>query len=282
VDALRCLIGLGAIAQVTFAPSHPLFVAFLPLGLIPTKGRVWQQSESFPRLFVTSLAATQFLQAYPVAGSQLGVAAAPLLLWAFLCVHDGTAALFSLVQRATLSVVDNPQWQESILAGLLALAFAFVMVRSSARAYNTPPSSLRGAASLHLRKDLEDRYESLAENIKTNCSMLFTMPGMGSLNFWSGVAPPNGYNHNGWMRSFSLLQQEQILHILWANPRSCAVYNEDLAHFWGSTNQDLDKLPLARYIIYDMRKVYEKNGYEIRVHPQRNSPWVDVTDPKSP
>jgi hypothetical protein len=112
--------------------------------------------------------------------------------------------------------------------------------------------------------------------------MLFTMPGMGSLNFWSGVAPPNGYNHNGWMRSFSLLQQEQILHILWANPRSCAVYNEDLAHFWGSTNQDLDKLPLARYIIYDMRKVYEKNGYEIRVHPQRNSPWVDVTDPKSP
>jgi hypothetical protein len=33
-------------------------------------------------------------------------------------------------------------------------------------------------------------------------------------------------------------------------------------------------LPLARYIIYDMRKVAERDGYEIRVHPRRDTPWV--------
>lgn len=274
LDALRCLIGLCAISQVTFFRSHYFFVVFLPLGLIPPKGRAWQPAESFPRLFVASLAATGFLQAYPVAASQLSIQAAPLLLWAFVCVHDGAAGLFGLLKRAVKGSGVDPAGQESILGGVVAFAFALVMVCLSPWSYPTPPSSLPGSASLHLPSDVELRYEALAANIRANCSMLFTMPGMGSLNFWSGVPAPNGLNMPSWVRAFNLDQQEEILHILELNPRSCAVYSAAVAHLRGLTMQDYAKSPLARYILDSMPEVFEDGDYQIRVNPGRNVPWV--------
>jgi hypothetical protein len=33
-------------------------------------------------------------------------------------------------------------------------------------------------------------------------------------------------------------------------------------------------LPLARYVRHEMRMVDERDGFEIRVHPLRESPWV--------
>ena len=284
VDAVRCLVGLWAISQISIFRTHYFFVAFLPLGLLPAKGRAWGPANVFPRLFVTSLAAAQFLQAYPVAGSQLNIAYSPALLWAFICVHDGAGGLFFVLRRAGDWIGDNLPRQESILGALVALALIVAMFRSGGwpQSYPDPPSHLRGASSLHLPKNQEDLYESLASNIRANCAVLFTLPGMGSLNFWSGVPTPNGLNMTGWMRAFSLEQEQQILHILELNPKSCVVYNEKLLHFWGSKQQDLDALPLGRYILYTMPEVFQEDGYEIRVNPQRKSPWIDTVARPSP
>lgn len=266
VDAVRCVTGLCVIAWLT-AHHPPVFlVVFLPMGLIPPKDRLWLPSEYFPRLFVTALAATQFLQPYPVAGSQLHIAAAPVLLWAFLCVHDGAGGLFSLMPRVTDWLGDRLR-KESALGGLVVVALAVAIFRSGIwpGRYSSPPSALPGTASLHLSAAMEDTYQFLANNIRANCDVLFTMPGMGSLNFWSGVSTPNGLNLTAWMKGLDPEQQQQILQILQDNPRACVVYNADLVRFWGTTPKELDALPLARYILYDMREVAQKRGYEIRV-----------------
>jgi hypothetical protein len=289
VNGLRCATGLCVATFVIPSAAFPLMgilhlqspaflVALIPLGLIPAKGMSWQTADVSPRLFVASLAATQILQAYPVAGSQLSIALAPLLLWAVLCVHDGAGGLFSLMRRVTGAFGTAPHRQEAVLGGLSALAMAGLLIQQGAWPKHDPipSSSLRGAASLHLPRELEDRYESLANDIKTNCSMLFTMPGMGSLNFWSGVPTPNGLNFTDWTRGFNLEQQQQILHVLAMNPRSCVVYNEELAHFWGSTDQDLVEIPLAHHILFDMRKVREEGGYTIFVDPRRSSAWIEA------
>lgn len=305
VNGLHCLIGLSVILGLLLPVNHTnaLFVALLPIGLIPTQGRFSEPSNFSPRLFVTSLAATQFLQAYPVAGSQLFIAFAPLLLWAFVCVHDGISGLFALEGRVTDEYGPDLRSQQVFFGGLLLIAVAaFIGLRSAlhrhisiassspqgstplplSKEFLTPASSLRGSGSLHLPKELESRYESLANDIKANCSVLFTMPGMGSLNFWSAVPTPNGLNLTGWTRAFSLEQQRQILRILETNPRSCVVYNQDLVHLWGSTDQDLVEIPLAHYILFDMRKVREVDGYTIFVEPDRDSPWIEVDAPTSP
>jgi hypothetical protein len=285
VDALRCVIGLYTIVLFRTGVQHRFFLllAFLPLGLIPPKGRPWGPSDYFPRLFVTSLAVTQFLEAYPVAGSQVNIAAAPLLLWAFVCVHDGAVGLFRLAPRARDWFGDT-FLKESVLGGFVALALAVTMFRANAgRKHGSgPSSSLRGSASLHLPTGTEKLYGFLANNIRANCDVLFTLPGMGSFNFWSGVPTPNGFNLTAWMKGLSLGQQQQILQILQKDPRACAVYSPELTRFWETTPEDLAALPLARYVLNDMHIVSQRQGYEIRVSPERNSPWVEVDTPASP
>jgi hypothetical protein len=290
VNALRCIIGLCVIGLLIADPSSDFFrlalpyvVILLPIGLIPAKNGLWPQSDCVPRLFVAGLAATQFLQPYPVAGSQTNIAAVLILLWAFLCVHDGASGLFYLARQ-------KADWQEmicsreSILGGLVICTIPIVMFYSGGlhRHYHAPSLSLPGASSLHLSMGEEDTYQALAKDIRTNCNLLFTMPGMGSFNFWSEVPTPNGLNLTAWMKGLTLEQQQQILEILQRDAKACVIYNADLIRFWNTTPDDLEKLPLAHYILYEMPTVSRKQGYEIRVHPQRSSPWIEGDARSSP
>ncbi|MEZ5364976.1 MAG: hypothetical protein R2748_22255 [Bryobacterales bacterium] len=254
---------------ILLLPAIPILafwiLPFLPIGLLPPYGRSWQASDMFPRLFVASLAATQPLQVYPVAGSQIGIAASPLILWALLCIYDGTGAAVE-VARNSVGGDSRPVSRHALLSGFLALTWMTSMVQPSRlkELYRTRGSDLPGSASLHLQPDVEAKFVFLAGDIRNNCDVLFTLPGMGSLNLWSGVPTPNGWNLTGWMKGFSADRQKDILEILRRNPRGCAVYNARLVEFWGSEPGDLDELPLARYIMHDMEKVAERDGYEIR------------------
>ncbi|MGO9255921.1 MAG: hypothetical protein ACLQU1_06430 [Bryobacteraceae bacterium] len=274
IGALQCAIGVCAIPLLAVSAKNSSWVLpFLPLGLL--RARDLGPFQWFPRVFVTCLAATQFLQIYPVAGTQVAIAASPLMLWAFVCVHDGAGGLFRLLRRATVPIGD-PFPNESVLGGLLFLGFAVTAVGSGAcsLSYPDPPSGLSGAASLHLPADRAAAYRFLAGNIKSNCDILFTLPGMGSFNYWSGVPTPNGWNLTAWVKGFSPERQQQILDILQAHPRACAIYSDEMARSWGDTPKDLEASPLARYITSVMPKVGEAAGYEIHVHPQRDSPWI--------
>jgi hypothetical protein len=97
LGALRCGVGL-AVVFLLVRTDLTWVVPFLPLGVIPIAGRTWRLSEWFPRLFIADLAATQFLQTYPVAGSQVGIASVPVLLWAFVCLSDGVEELGGLAR----------------------------------------------------------------------------------------------------------------------------------------------------------------------------------------
>jgi hypothetical protein len=284
VGACRAIVGLGIICrlmshqlQAIDTLSLPFLTIFLPLGLIPTGKGFAKTSEYFPRLFVTSLAATQLLQPYPVAGSQLNIAEAPLLLWAFLCVHDGAHELLRLVQRLAgwSGAFLSPA---SIFGGLVILAAAIPIHGDRAwhERYSNSASSLPGSNSLHLPKELDGTFQFVADNVRANCEVLFTLPGMASFNLWSGVPPPNGLNLTAWMKGFNLGQQQQILEILKINQHACVVYNAKIAGDWETTKRDLDALPLARYILYEMPRASQRGAYEIRISPQRHSPWIET------
>jgi hypothetical protein len=143
-------------------------------------------------------------------------------------------------------------------------------------AYPFPASKLDGAASLHLPPEQAARYQRLAAGIRANCSVLFTMPRMGSFNFWSGVPAPAGSNATVSMKSYSLERQTPILDLLQSDPRGCVLYNPQLLEFWQTTPDDLYKLPLAKYILDQMPRQVEDGGYQIRVSPSRTSPWTDI------
>ncbi len=285
VGVLRCAAGLTVVFLLLLLPNPvsvgiflplpclALCCAFLPLSAIPITARNWHLSDLLPRLFITDLAATQFLQAYPVAGSQVSIAAAPMLLWAFVSILDGVDELHVRGRWGSRPLLITA------LSGLIILALSVGMFRSAfpAHGYLYPQSSLSGSASLHLPPEQEQRYGLLASSIRANCGLLFSMPGMFSFNLWSGVPSPNGSNVTFWTRLLSPEPQKPILDILQSNPRACVLYNKELARGEGSTTEELARLPLANFITDDMPKVAEEGDYEIRVNPRRNSPWIAAT-----
>ena len=282
LDAAKCAIG-AAVSLVLIYNSFPfvLLIPFLPLALFSPARHKFSAAELLPRLFITDMAVTQFLQPYPVAGSQLKIAAVPVLLWAFICMADGMEGLSTLWRRNALPFVKNLRilnqwWPGPILAGAVLIAAVTKIYDSGIipLRHLEPPSKLSGSRSLRLPPEQERDYEFIAGSIAANCDVLFTMPGMGSFNFWSGVPTPNGWNLNVWMKAFSLERQNQILVLLQSTPGACVVYNPSLLSFWHTSQDEAKSLPLARYIMYDMPKVAERGAYEIRVHPNRTLPWL--------
>jgi hypothetical protein len=284
VSVVRCFGGLWAIVVLyaTFQ-IHPELVAALPLILLPPSKGEWKFRDYFPRLFLAVLSATQFLQPYPVAGSQVSISAASLLLWAFVCFYDGAQGMADLVQRRTGGFAAGLTLR-SILTSLLFIWLTLAMLYGGIwrGRFTAPASALRGAHHLHLPKKQEDLYVPVAEEIRANCDVLFTMPGMGSFNFWSGIPTPNGFNLTAWMTEFTPQQEYPILKIIQNDSRSCVLYNAAMVSAWGATPEDVENSPLGKFIVHDMPIVYERKDYQIRVNPKRQAPWVQTDTAQLP
>jgi hypothetical protein len=269
VAALPCLAGILALIFV-FESQALRTLSLLPLGLIPSAGRDWRSS--FPKLFLTDLAATQFLGTYPVAGSQVAIAASPVLLWGFLCLIDGSPGLLNLLRALV------PASKDELLevAGVLILLFVAVGAHDEGFRpfhYSFPASNLAGMHSVHLPPEVEARYESLVRNVRVNCDLLFSMPGMGSFNFWSAVPTPDDTNHNGWIQGVSAERQHRILQILQAHPRACVITNAKLLKFWNTSAKSIAASSLAVYIQDKLPVVARRGDYEVHASPGRNAAW---------
>jgi hypothetical protein len=290
-DLLRFAVGAGSILLLILRAEIQWVVPLLPLTVLPGPSWKLDAGTTFRRLFVTCMAATQFLEPYPVAGSQVGIAAAPMILWGFLCLADGLPGLRQLSSRYSRDFAKALRLDALIGSAIILLCtgtsvahaihlrprLAWTALKSRTwPASNFPPAStgLKGSEWLHLSPEQTAQFRSIARLINANCGILFTMPGMYSFNIWSGVPTPNGWNHDGWMGGISLDRQTEILNIMKADPQACAILNRNLVRFWDEDDAGVAVLPLAHYIMTDMPKVAEFGEYEIRVQPHRSSPWL--------
>ena len=290
IDLLKCAAGVVSILLLTLRSEIQWVLPLLPLALIPASRWRLDADAVFTRLFVTCMAVTQFLEPYPVGGSQVGIAAVPMLLWAFLCLTDGLVGLRQSSFKPSWHFRGDLRLDASIGSAIIVLfvgisvahaihlrpksAWTALESRTWPAIHFPPPSGgLKGSEWLHLPPDLATQYRSIVRDIKTNCNILFTMPGMGSFNIWSGVPTPNGWNLTAWMKGISLDRQAEILGILRANPQSCAILNRSLVRFWDNDDGNEAALPLGRYVMTEMPKTAEFGDYEIRVNPERTEPW---------
>ena len=235
----------------------------LPLGVMPLAGRQWSAGEWFTRLFVADLAVTQFLQTYPVAGGQAGIAAIPVMLWAFLCVSDGMEDM----GRARQTV-----WVSAMVAVVVAAGMWVSGLRRVG--FDDPPSRLRGAASLHLPPAQEASYQYLAAAIGKNCSVLFALPRQGSLNVWSGVAPVPGSEAPLSFQVMGKPLQDAVLERLNRDRRACVLYNRELLEFWQAPPGVVEGSALASFVIREMPVMAERDGYQFKVNPKRVEAWI--------
>src|SRR5262249_30670648 len=154
VDAIRCAVGIATCLTIFtgFQRAHWL-LAFLPLSLIPGV-RSFSGTERFPRLFLTSLTATELLVAYPAAGSQVQLVTSLHLLWAFLCVADGTRGLTMAWEQSSEKMGRKFHFGLVVSSALLISGAAKAALKTTLS--DLPPgSSLNGSSLLHLGVDQE-------------------------------------------------------------------------------------------------------------------------------
>jgi len=269
VGAIRCAAGILVVPMLLHG-SVGWVLPLLPLTVIRVQEERHDWPAAFARIFLANLAAMQYLQAYPVAGSQRYIASLPVFLCAMVWISDGIGEL-SLQVRGVFS-------RQAALACAAAVVIAVAAAQTWVEYVNHAvkvPSGLRGSSMLLLRPSTAAQFQYLANHISTNCGMLFSMPGVNSFNFWSGVPAPNDSNMGAWMQYFSIDRQVGILKILRADPRACVIYDPELVKFWQASDQAMADSPLAQYILRDMVPVARRGDYEVRVQPGRPQPWIE-------
>jgi len=246
-------------ALLTFLPGALwLLAAGLENATVPANGKIL-------RLLLMNLAALQTLHAYPVAGSQVTWATFLILVACYVLMNDGWALFaeryeFPRVARSAVTVGATTIACISMLfwfyrnPGISGLLDQFRFNR---------PANLPGAARLHMPAGLSSRYEFLASNIRSRCDSLVTMPGVGSLNVWSGVDPPTGWNATAWMTLIDSAKQQQEVEKLRASARPCAAVCEGCVGFW-LTGQNISGEPLVQYIRTELASFAVLDGYDLR------------------
>ena len=234
-----------------------------------------REAQAFPRAFLCVLTVLQTIYAFPVAGSQNNLIQVLLFTLVAVCAGD------SLVWLGTTSIRSRwpmGEWRRRSQLSLVGVAALYlVLCYTRYKSYiQSPALDLPGAQRVHVTADQRRDLQWLARNIRQTCDAFEALPGMPSLNFWSGVYPLTGQNMDNWMATFTDSQQKAVIAALAPHARACIVYNPTHVKFWGTKAEILESLPLAKYIRENFRTFANSGDYELMIRNERDPHTVHV------
>lgn len=182
------------------------------------------------RRWVGLLFLGQCLHAFPVPGSQiawgtvLAIPVAALGAWPaahFLADRFTQPGTRTRVARLALE--------------LTVVAFAFILVWRMAgvgdRHKVGRDLELPGAERIRLPENATSLFQILTCNAAAHGDVLFSEPGMFSLNLWSGLPTPTLINVTHWFSLLDETRQQAIIRSLEAHPRACVVIAREHINF---------------------------------------------------
>lgn len=221
--------------------------------------------ERFARLALASVTILHALVAYPVAGTQRVLATVLLVAGAGVSIGDVLGA----AGRRWIRVGPRIRL---LLEGLACVVVLAVAARSAAtaREFYASRSSLNLPGAHRLRIDDAHRaaFQWLACNLREHADTFVTMPGINSLYLWAEEEPPTASNFTHWMTTFDARRQAEIVTAASKHPRLCAVRHRGHTVRW-LRGQDIDRLPLVRFINEEFDTVGTFGAYEVRVRRGR-------------
>ncbi len=264
LQMLKGAVGIFALAATgvrgnPFLVRASVFEALTPLLwlLLLTPERNWTGRTTFDRVALCLVSIYLAMYAFPVAGSQISLALAVMLVPGAVFVHDAwlTVARDRRLRRPRL---------RRVAATCLLLLLGAVFVRRAATALGEyrarVPLDLPGAVWVRVQPEERDTYHWITRNLQGGCDTFFSMPGLLSLYFWTAENPPKLLLAGDWVGLFNDSQQQMVADSLSRYKRACIIYNPSLVEFW-RRGEDLTKSPLARYIMTNFASVGEHRGY---------------------
>ena len=221
----------------------------------------------FLRVLLPALAVAETLQVYPVAGSQMRIAALMFVPVGALCIADGIASLRAWsADRGPLSL---ERFAIVVGVAIVAVGAKFAVddlarpIVTNAVVYRDQPSlPFPGAGLMHPPAEQAAEYERMAELLHANrCTTFIGYPNVDSLYLWSGIDPPRPWAPGAWITALEASAQRPIVQQLRASPRPCAIRSEGLAALW-LDGRPRPETPLVRYIFNRFAPVETAGGSE--------------------
>jgi hypothetical protein len=251
------------------APGNPdaLAMVLAWVAVIPPAGVVESVQKRFLRVLLPTLAVAEVLQVYPVAGSQMRIAAVMFVAVGGICLADaltsfrawsaarGPASLERFGAVASVAIVALGA--KFAVDGVVMPAVTKALVHRDGKALPFP-----GATSLRLPVAEAESYERVVDLLhRYRCTDFIGYPNIDSLYLWSSIDPPQPFAPSAWMLALDEAKQQRILRQLRASPRPCVVRNEYVAGAWlaGRPNPDTR---LVNHIFDDFAVVKQFGDFE--------------------
>lgn len=268
VSRLLALVGFGSIVW-RFPASSPDNVV-LAFGLPWLWLFLWPLAGEDPlkvaaRSWVGLLLLGQYLHAFPVRGSQIA--------WGTFLAIPVTA--LGAWQAARWLEARHPSlWPRRTGVILQVAVFAFAIrtgwtwVQAGNRYYEGRNLNLPGAESIRLPTDATALFRLLTLNAKAHGDMLFSLPGMFSLNLWSDLPTPTLTNVTHWFSLLEPREQEAMMRSLETHPRACVVVQREHVGFL-TQRGFAPRGPLIDYLHAQFEPAFQVRDFEFWVRKER-------------
>ncbi len=219
------------------------------------------------RSWLAVLLVLQSLHAYPIAGSQLNWGT---FLWVPLMVLGFKESLTFLMpdSGATVSRWVRRCSHVTFLAIAGYIAFTLVQIARTDR-HDHHPLGLTGAESIGLPASVSSALQIIAENARVHGDVLCTLPGLYSLNLWTGLDTPTLDNATHWFSLLSPERQQAIIDRLTNSPKSILVVQQYLLDGLRSHGFRPDG-PLFAYLHNNYRRSFSMEGYSFWIRNERS------------
>lgn len=217
------------------------------------------------RAWIGLLLATQYLHAYPIAGSQISWGTFLLMPLAAVGCHE-----------AILHLTRQPHaCARPLRVALGGLVCATVLFMSGtlaqlgwSRYAASEPLGLPGAEDLRLLENHALSLRTLSVNASAHGDMLFSLPGLYSFNQWTGLPTPTLANATHWFSLLSAAQQAEVIAALDGAQRPVIIVQRGVLDFLQEGKFPLGG-PLFGHVSQHFTRAFASEGYEFWVRKDR-------------
>lgn len=274
---LRAAAGLtiwftvARVAPVALNPSagnpDSLAMVLAWVAAIPPAGVVETPYKRFLRVFLPALAVAQTLQVYPVAGSQMSIAALTFVPVGALCLADALTSLRAWSEARGARALERFGIVVGVVSVALAAQFALDSIArpaaNGAVVYRDQKAlPFDGAGQLRLAPEEADTYARLVGLLHEHrCTDFIGYPNIDSFYLWSGIDAPPPVAPGAWIVALDGERQRRVADELRASPRPCAIRSDARAQNWLRGAPPPDR-PLARYVLDGFVPVAEVGEFQ--------------------
>ncbi|MGC1852954.1 MAG: hypothetical protein WA687_11005, partial [Solirubrobacterales bacterium] len=274
---LRAAAGLtiwftvARIAPFALNPSagnpDSLAVVLAWVAAFPPAGVAEPAYKRFLRVLLPALAVAGTLQVYPVAGSQMSIAALTFVPVGALCIADALHSLRAWSEARGGVALERLGIVTGVVSVALAAQFALdAIVRPAANGVvvyrDQKALPFAGAGQLRLAPEEADTYTRLVDLLaRHRCTDFIGYPNIDSFYIWSGIEAPPPQAPGAWLNALDSERQQRIVDELRASPRPCAIRSDARAENWLRGAPPPDR-PLARYVLNGFRPVEQVGEFQ--------------------